>query len=118
MNTFFAGLGAGVCEAVLVMTPAETLKVKLIHDRFQEKPKFKGLFHGISTIIKQNGFGGIYKGLVPTILKQGSNQGVRFLVYEDTKKFTMKKFHFMPEVFCMLISGGIAGAASVFGNFL
>jgi solute carrier family 25 citrate transporter 1 len=27
INTFFAGLGAGVCEAILVVTPAETLKV-------------------------------------------------------------------------------------------
>ena len=98
------------------MTPAETLKVKLIHDRFQAEPKYKGLFHGISTIIKQSGFGGIYKGLVPTILKQGSNQGVRFLVYEDTKKFMNNTCTFFPEVVNMLISGGLAGAASVFGK--
>lgn len=112
-----AGLGAGICEATLVVTPAETLKVKLIHDRFQEKPKFRGLFHGVSTIIKQSGFGGVYKGLLPTIIKQGSNQGVRFLVYEDSKKFTMKAFPFLPVVVNSLISGGIAGAASVFGIF-
>ena len=88
LNTFMAGLGAGVVEATLVVTPAETLKVKLIHDRFQPVPKYNGLFHGISTIVKNQGIGGCYKGLFPTILKQGSNQGVRFLVYEDTKKFT------------------------------
>ena len=115
-HTFLGGLGAGITEAVLVMTPAETLKVKLIHDRFQPEPKYKGLFHGISTIIKQSGFGGIYKGLLPTILKQGSNQGVRFLVYEDTKKLLTTNFTFLPQVVSMLISGGIAGAASVFGN--
>ena len=28
-----AGLGAGVTEAILVVTPAETLKVKLINDK-------------------------------------------------------------------------------------
>ena len=111
-----AGLGAGCCEATLVVTPAETLKVKLIHDRFQAQPKYRGLFHGISTIVKQHGLGGIYKGLVPTILKQGSNQGVRFLVYEDTKKFTMNNFKFLPDVVNMLISGGFAGAVSVFGK--
>jgi solute carrier family 25 citrate transporter 1 len=27
INTFLAGLGAGVSEAILVVTPAETLKV-------------------------------------------------------------------------------------------
>lgn len=31
-----AGLGAGVCEAIVVVTPAETLKVKLIHDKLLE----------------------------------------------------------------------------------
>lgn len=116
LNTFLAGLGAGMFEATLVVTPAETLKVKLIHDRFQEKPKYRGLFHGIYTIVKQQGIGGCYKGLFPTILKQGSNQGVRFLVYEDTKKFMLANFGFLPTVVNMLISGGIAGAASVFAN--
>jgi solute carrier family 25 citrate transporter 1 len=111
-------LGAGITEAILVMTPAETLKVKLIHDRFQPEPKYHGLIHGVSTIIKQSGFGGIYKGLLPTILKQGSNQGVRFLVYEDTKKFLNTNVAAFPEVVNMLISGGLAGAASVFGNLL
>ena len=29
-----AGLGAGITEAIFVVTPAETIKVKLIHDLF------------------------------------------------------------------------------------
>ena len=33
MNTFGCGLVAGFSEAVLVVTPQETLKTKLIHDR-------------------------------------------------------------------------------------
>lgn len=33
INTFLAGLGAGVIEATLVVTPAETIKTKLIHDK-------------------------------------------------------------------------------------
>jgi len=28
-HVFLAGLGAGICEAVLVVTPAETIKVNL-----------------------------------------------------------------------------------------
>jgi len=35
MNSFLAGLGAGVSEAILAVTPAETIKVKLIHDRLK-----------------------------------------------------------------------------------
>ena len=71
---------------MLVVTPQETLKTKLIHDRFQEKPQFKGLFDGVYKIVKAQGFSGIYRGVAPTILRQGSNQGIRFVVYEDVCK--------------------------------
>lgn len=50
-----AGLGAGVCEAVLAVTPMETVKVKFINDQRSANPKFKGFFHGVSTIVKQEG---------------------------------------------------------------
>jgi len=41
---------------------------------------------------------------------------VRFLVYEDTKKIVSKNLGFLPNIVQMLLSGGIAGAASVFAN--
>jgi len=53
MNTFLAGIGAGVTEATLVVTPAETLKVKLIHDKLSPQKKYRGLFHGVYTIVKE-----------------------------------------------------------------
>lgn len=50
-----AGLGAGVCEAILAVTPMETVKVKFINDQRSANPKFRGFFHGVSTIIRQEG---------------------------------------------------------------
>lgn len=50
-----AGLGAGVCEAILAVTPMETVKVKFINDQRSGNPKFKGFFHGVSTIVRQEG---------------------------------------------------------------
>lgn len=50
-----AGLGAGVSEAILIVCPMETIKVKFIHDQTQPKPQYKGFFHGVRTIIKQEG---------------------------------------------------------------
>lgn len=32
------------------------------------------------------GIGGVYKGLVPTIMRQGSNQAIRFFVIESLKE--------------------------------
>jgi solute carrier family 25 citrate transporter 1 len=116
-RTLLAGLGAGVTEAVLVVCPAETLKVKFIHDQNSATPKYRGFFHGAATIVKQEGFGGIYKGLVPTVLKQGSNQAIRFFVFGEINKVLLRddpsRSLTVPE---SLLSGALAGGASVLGN--
>ena len=52
LNNFCAGLAAGACESTFVVTPMETVKVKLIHDKFSDAPKYRNLFHGIYTIIQ------------------------------------------------------------------
>ena len=54
-RTLLSGLGAGVTEAIVIVCPMETIKVKFIHDQTQPKPKYKGFFHGVRTIIKQEG---------------------------------------------------------------
>jgi solute carrier family 25 citrate transporter 1 len=84
LDNFCCGLFAGAMESTFVVTPQETLKTKLVHDMLQEKPKYRSLFHGISEIIKSQGLGGIYKGYSATLIKQSSNQGVRFVVYTDS----------------------------------
>ena len=68
---FVAGLGAGTMEAIFVTTPQETIKVRLINDAFRMDgpPKYKNFFHGVKEIVGEFGLGGIYKGLLPTILK-------------------------------------------------
>ena len=42
-----SGLGAGVFEGLLVVTPTETIKTKLIHDQNRPDPKYRGLVHGV-----------------------------------------------------------------------
>lgn len=81
-TAFMAGLGAGTLEAIFVTTPQETIKIKLIDDQFKSAtPRFKGFFHGVSTIIKEEGWGGIYHGLTPTIFKVATAQATRFGVF-------------------------------------
>jgi len=82
MTSFLAGLFAGTMEAIFVTTPQETIKIKLIDDQFKsETPRFKGFFHGVRTIIAEEGFLGVYQGLLPTILKVATAQGTRFGVF-------------------------------------
>ena len=49
--TILAGLFAGVSEAILVVTPQETLKTKLMHDKFRKVSKYNNLFNGIIKIL-------------------------------------------------------------------
>jgi solute carrier family 25 citrate transporter 1 len=68
-NTFMCGLFAGTAEAVAVVTPQETLKTKLIHDKLSATPQYKNIISGIVTITKETGVRGLYQGVVPTVLK-------------------------------------------------
>lgn len=111
------GLGAGVCEAIFAVTPMETVKVKFINDQNSARPKFKGFFHGVREIVREQGFRGTYQGLTATIIKQGSNQAIRFFVMETLKDWYRGGDPNKPVN--KLVVGGfgaIAGAASVFGN--
>lgn len=134
-RNFACGLCAGATEAVLVVTPQETLKVKLMDADV-------GFVRGTANIIKKEGFGGIYKGLVPTIGKQASNQGIRFLAFTECVATCCKCVVCLPTLlthgcvvyvrykkrvlayygadnltsFQSLIGGMTAGCCSVIGN--
>ncbi|XP_053617116.1 putative tricarboxylate transport protein, mitochondrial [Plodia interpunctella] len=111
------GLAAGVAEAVFAVTPMETVKVKFINDMRTEKPRFKGFFHGVRTIVKEEGVGGVYKGVTATVMKQGSNQAIRFFVMESLRDWYKGGDRDKPvPKYIVGLFGGVAGAASVFGN--
>jgi len=111
------GLGAGVCEAIFAVTPMETVKVKFIDDQAKKNPRFKGFYHGVRTIIKEQGIRGTYQGVSATIMKQGSNQAIRFFVVESLKEMYRGEDSSKPVPKLLTgVFGGIAGACSVFGN--
>ncbi|KAL7847639.1 hypothetical protein AOLI_G00223570 [Acnodon oligacanthus] len=116
-RSLLCGLGAGITEAVLVVCPMETLKVKLIHDQCSLQPRYRGFFHGVREIIRDQGVRGTYQGLTATVLKQGTNQAIRFYVMNLLRNWykgddPRRDMH--PLV--TAIFGATAGAASVFGN--
>ncbi|KAG5281382.1 hypothetical protein AALO_G00071500 [Alosa alosa] len=111
------GMGAGIMEAVLIVCPMETIKVKFIHDQSSANPKYHGFFHGVREIIRTQGIRGTYQGLTATVLKQGSNQAIRFYVMTLLKNWY--KGDDPNKAMNPVITGtfgAIAGAASVFGN--
>ncbi|KAK3815554.1 MAG: citrate transporter [Linnemannia elongata] len=115
-RSVLAGLGAGMTEALLVVTPSETIKTKLIHDGNSAKPQYKGLVHGVQSIVKAEGLGGIYRGVVPVMARQGANSAVRFGVYSTLNDFVKSRLEpgsKMPAAYTFGI-GAIAGIITVY----
>lgn len=81
--TFLAGLSSGLTEAVLVVTPAEVCKIRMqsqLHNR-----KYTNVVQTASVIIREEGLGALYAGVVPTMMRQGCNQAVNFTTYNYFK---------------------------------
>lgn len=91
--TFFAGLLSGLTEAILVVTPAEVCKIRMqsqyhsLMDPTQKTHmKYKNVVQTAALVVKEEGLGALYKGVVPTMLRQGCNQAVNFTAYNWSKK--------------------------------
>jgi len=117
VQRMLCGLGAGVAEATLVVTWIETLKVRLIADQRRKEPRYRGLFHAATTIAREEGVGGLYKGLGPTVMKQGSNQAIRFFVMESLRNiYTGGDLTKQVPYYVVAMFGAFAGGCSVVGN--
>ncbi|GJJ72705.1 solute carrier family 25 (mitochondrial citrate transporter), member 1 [Entomortierella parvispora] len=117
-RSVLAGLGAGMTEALLVVTPSETIKTKLIHDGNSAKPQYRGLVHGVQSIVKAEGLGGIYRGVIPVMARQGANSAVRFGVYSalnDLLKARLEPGAKVPAAYTFGI-GAIAGIVTVYST--
>ena len=114
LQSLMGGIFAGCSEAIIVRTVMDTVKVKLIHDRLTVR-KYSGLIDGLRQMIREGGFGSIYKGLCPGLLKYSMNQGTRFLVY-DTVIEKVNKIDYLPTHLKRAISGALAGGISVIVN--
>lgn len=105
---FVAGLGAGVSEALIIVAPVETVKTKCIE---LDQPFVKGFKH----IVQTEGLVGVYQGAAATAMKQGSNQGLRFMWFNEYKRVLEEKGIAMTPLMGLL-GGMSAGCFSTLGN--
>jgi solute carrier family 25 citrate transporter 1 len=109
-----AGACGGVTEAILAVTPIETLKTRVTDDMRRGTGNYSGSFDALMKIVKSEGPMGLYMGLVPTIAKQATNQAVRFPVQHITKQLMTggdKSLETSPIY--NGAAGAVAGAVSV-----
>lgn len=55
----------------------------LLSDKFS----YNSTFHAFSTIIEQEGIRGLYKGMIPNLLKVAPSIAIAFVTYETVKKY-------------------------------
>ena len=108
-RNFLAGLGAGVAEALVIVAPVETVKTKCIE---LNQPFVAGMRH----ILKTEGIAGVYQGAVATALKQGSNQGLRFMWFNEFKRIVTADGEKPMTPLLGLLGGMSAGCFSTLGN--
>jgi solute carrier family 25 citrate transporter 1 len=110
----FSGFCAGMSEAIFAVTIIETIKTRVTDDMHRGTKKYSGSLDACIKILRSEGPGGLYRGLVPTIAKQGTNQMVRFPFQQfyvhtitggDEEKKKNPLYHGL--------AGGMAGATSV-----
>lgn len=92
---FFAGLAAGVTEAVAVVTPMEVIKIRLQAQNHSmadplDVPKYRNAAHALYTVVKEEGVGALYRGISLTALRQGTNQAVNFTAYTEFKSILQR----------------------------
>jgi len=114
LNTTICGAVAGAVEGLIVHTPVENMKIKLIHDRFKNPPQFKNMFHGIYKVSKDQGFKGLSSGGFITMCKEGSNHAIRFPLFLGLQKFFTP--YFKSNVLRDLSVGSMTGVLCVLLN--
>lgn len=114
-----AGLMAGVAEAVVVVTPGETIKTKMIDDRAGPK-LYRSTGHGIVSIVARDGLSGLYRGVIPVTLKQSANAMVRFTSYNlflgQVEKMPLPGSQTVRKSVNASIAGALAGIITVYAT--
>lgn len=115
-GNMLAGMVAGAAESVLVVTPGETLKTKIIDDQAGAK-RYTSATHAVRSVLSTEGISGLYRGVVPVTLKQSANAMVRFTSYN----FFLGQLRALsgkdkPIAGATVIAGALAGVVTVYAT--
>lgn len=111
-----SGFGAGVLEALVIVTPFEVVKIRLQQQKglSPELLKYKGPIHCAGVIIREDGLRGLWAGAAPTVMRNGTNQAAMFTAKNAFDKILWKKHEGDGKVLLpwqSMISGFLAGTA-------
>lgn len=86
MLSVYAGLCAGVAESVLVVTPGEAVKTRVVDTAAAGKEGGRSsTAQLVRSMVRQEGVFSFWRGLAPVVCKQGTNSAVRFSTFGALK---------------------------------
>ncbi|XP_072998303.1 mitochondrial succinate-fumarate transporter 1 [Typha latifolia] len=111
-----SGFGAGVLEALLIVTPFEVVKIRLQQQKglSPELLRYKGPIHCAKMIIREEGILGLWAGAAPTVMRNGTNQAAMFTAKNAFDILLWKKHEGDGKAlqpWQSMISGFLAGTA-------
>ena len=94
IGAFIAG-GIAACGAVTATHPFETVKIRLqLQGELQSKniavKKYRGVFHGVTVIARNEGIKGLYRGIGSAYIYQMLLNGCRLGFYEPLRASAAK----------------------------
>lgn len=114
-----SGFGAGVLEALAIVTPFEVVKIRLQQQKglSPELFKYKGPIHCARTIVREESILGLWSGAAPTVMRNGTNQAVMFTAKNSFDVLLWNKHEGDGQAlqpWQSMISGFLAGTAGPF----
>ncbi|CZR54054.1 related to mitochondrial tricarboxylate/dicarboxylate carrier proteins [Phialocephala subalpina] len=112
-----SGLSAGVTESLLVVTPGEALKTRMIEDAGPKGQRVlvgKGVLGAARLVVRENGVSGLWRGAMPVMSKQATNSAVRFTAFGAMQEQVAKRWPAWDgQVITTLVMGAISGVVTV-----
>ncbi|KAH9879128.1 hypothetical protein J1614_002564 [Plenodomus biglobosus] len=110
LRNLLAGMTAGVVASITAVTPTERIKTALIDDARYEK-RFRSGLHATTTIWKEHGILGLYRGFAGTTLKQASATAFRMGTYNILKDYEKTK-NIEQNTLANFANGSVAGTVT------
>ncbi|XP_062074522.1 mitochondrial adenine nucleotide transporter ADNT1-like [Humulus lupulus] len=86
-------LGAGACAGIIAMSatyPMDMVRGRLTVQTEKSPHQYRGIFHALSTVLREEGFRALYRGWLPSVIGVVPYVGLNFAVYESLKDYLVK----------------------------
>lgn len=111
----FTGGGLAGITAASATYPLDLVRTRLAAQR--NTMYYRGIWHSFSTICRDEGFFGLYKGLGATLLGVGPSIAISFSVYETLRSIWHSKRPEDSRIAVSLACGSLSGIASSTATF-